>query len=83
MLSSAIAHKEVPASFFDTNPFMPLEILDLLMPQTYFTVGVVVDFEPPTKSKSGKVFSTFKLSTLVKYDVIRLKKHVVTPYYQL
>ena len=42
--------------------------------RAFFTVGVVVDVVGPYKSKSGKQFSIFKISDLVKYDLTKVRK---------
>ncbi len=63
--------------------FIPIEKLDQTMPQiggvkAFFTIGVVVDVSGPFQSKSGKQFSTLKLSDLVKYDLNKVRKLLET-----
>ncbi len=45
-----------------------------LLVRSYFTVGVLIEKTPPIKSKSGKLFSIWKLSDMQKYDPTALKK---------
>ena len=46
--------------------------------KAFFTIGVVVDVSGPFQSKSGKQFSTLKLSDLVKYDLNKVRKLLET-----
>jgi len=46
----------------------------------FFTVGVVVDKVGVLTSKSGKSFSILKLSDLVKYDQVKVRKFLEDEY---
>ena len=68
--------KQLPQSVTNNKKYVPLEYVDLLATaEEFFTVGVIVDIQGPTTSKSGKTFMTLKVSNLVKYDLTRLKKY--------
>lgn len=59
--------------------FVPFETVDLVesLPESYFTVGTVVEVKGPETGRNGKTFLTFKFANLVKYDMSRLRKNVL------
>lgn len=67
--------------------FIPIEKLDQVFTseqgsvkvvRAFFTVGVVVEVFGPQTSKTGKQFSVFKLTDLVKYDLAKVIKELET-----
>ena len=73
-LSTTIVSKEIPNELVEEKEYVPLETLDLSIPEgEYFTVGVIVDVAGPVTAKTGKVYTTFKVASLVKYDMSKLK----------
>lgn len=65
------AREYIPIEVLDTQMTMPTQVQAA---KAFFTVGVVVEVYGPNTSKTGKQFSTFKLSDLVKYDIAKVKK---------
>lgn len=75
----------MPEEITQSKHYIPLEALDISVPTEdieYFTVGIIVEYVPPQASQRGKVFSKFSICSLAKYDMSRLKKHVIQKYFQ-
>jgi hypothetical protein len=65
------AREFIPIETLDTQMTCPTQVWGI---KAFFTVGVVVEVTGPHTSKSGKQFSIFKASDLVKYDLSKVKK---------
>jgi len=50
------------------------------MNKAFFTVGVLVEKFPVRISKNNKKFCIFKISDLVKYDTIKVRKELEKTY---
>jgi hypothetical protein len=72
----------VPEEVASVNTFIPMESLDLPTeaPETFFTVGVVAEFQAPEKSKTGKVYCSLKMATLMKHNLHLVKKLLPFPH---
>ena len=44
--------------------------------KSYFTIGVIVEASQEKATKNGKKYKLMKISDLVKYDTVKVKKHL-------
>ena len=79
-MSKRLLNEDDVDIYTSAREFIPLEILDKTITinssvvKPFFTIGIIVDISGPIMSKNGKNYSILRISDLVKYDILKVKK---------